>query len=168
MTVRVRFADLRSVTRALTLPAPICATAALADVAIDLVRGVLADHPGERTISLLAISASNLGEDPFRSSNCRSASPTTADGRARARAWRGCGPIAPSTRSASASEETRWIMGQHRGMAAPSLTSFDALLKESFDYLTTPAATPSVRTRRFTLCHNTSTIPLQLGSRKRR
>ncbi len=63
VTVRVRFADLRSVTRALTLPAPICATAALSDVAIALVRGVLADNPGERTISLLAISASNLGED---------------------------------------------------------------------------------------------------------
>ena len=65
VTVRVRFADLRSVTRALTLPAPICATAALADVATELVRGALADNPGERTISLLAISASNLGEDPF-------------------------------------------------------------------------------------------------------
>jgi len=63
VTVRVRFADLRSVTRALTLPAPICATAALADVATQLVRGVLADNPGERTISLLAISASNLSED---------------------------------------------------------------------------------------------------------
>jgi DNA polymerase-4 len=73
VTVRVRFADLRAVTRALTLPAPICATATLADVAIELVRGVLADHPGERTFSLLAISASNLGQDealqlelPFR------------------------------------------------------------------------------------------------------
>ena len=65
VTVRVRFADLRSVTRALTLPAPICATAALADVALELVRGVLADNPGERTISLLAISASNLGEEAF-------------------------------------------------------------------------------------------------------
>jgi DNA polymerase-4 len=65
VTVRVRFADLRSVTRALTLPAPICATAALADVAIELVRGVLADNRDERTISLLAISASNLSEDQF-------------------------------------------------------------------------------------------------------
>jgi len=65
VTVRVRFADLSAVTRALTLTAPICATAALADVAIELVRGVLADHRHERTISLLAISASNLGEDPF-------------------------------------------------------------------------------------------------------
>jgi DNA polymerase-4 len=65
VTVRVRFADLRSVTRALTLPAPISATTTLMEVAVDLVRAVLADHPGERTISLLAISGSNLGEDPF-------------------------------------------------------------------------------------------------------
>ena len=65
VTVRVRFADLRAVTRALTLPAPISATTTLADIAIELVRGVLAEHPGEATISLLAISASNLGEDPF-------------------------------------------------------------------------------------------------------
>ena len=65
VTVRVRFADLRSVTRALTLPAPIAATTALSDIAADLVRGVLADHNHERTISLLAISASNLGEDAF-------------------------------------------------------------------------------------------------------
>jgi DNA polymerase-4 len=60
ITVRVRFADLRSVTRALTLPAPISATRALADTAEELVRGVLAVHPAERTISLLAISVSNL------------------------------------------------------------------------------------------------------------
>jgi DNA polymerase-4 len=63
VTIRVRFADLRSVTRALTLPSPILATATLADVAIELMRGLLAEHPGERTISLLAITASNLGED---------------------------------------------------------------------------------------------------------
>lgn len=60
ITVRVRFADLRSVTRALTLSAPISATRAIADVAEDLVRGVLADHRDERTISLLAISISHL------------------------------------------------------------------------------------------------------------
>ena len=65
VTVRVRFADLRSVASALTLPAPISATATLLEVAIDLVCGVLADNPGERTISLLAISGFNLGEDPF-------------------------------------------------------------------------------------------------------
>jgi DNA polymerase-4 len=56
----VRFADLRSVTRSLTLPTPISATRALAETAEDLVRGVLADHRDERTISLLAIAVSNL------------------------------------------------------------------------------------------------------------
>lgn len=64
VTVRVRFADLRSVTRAVTLPAPISATTALAEIAIDLVRGVLADHRNEKTISLLAISVSNLDDHP--------------------------------------------------------------------------------------------------------
>src|SRR5256886_2928882 len=60
ITVRVRFADLRSVTRSLTLSAPVSATRALAEIAEDLVRGVLADHRHERTISLLAISVANL------------------------------------------------------------------------------------------------------------
>jgi DNA polymerase IV len=60
ITVRVRFADLRSITRSLTLSAPISATRALAEIAEDLVRGVLADHRDEKTISLLAIAVSNL------------------------------------------------------------------------------------------------------------
>ena len=60
ITVRVRFADLRSVTRSLTLPAPISATRPLAEIAEELVRGALADHPDERMISLLAISVSHL------------------------------------------------------------------------------------------------------------
>jgi DNA polymerase-4 len=58
VTVRVRFADLHSVTRAVTLSTPISATRMLAETAEHLVRGVLADHPEERTISLLAISVS--------------------------------------------------------------------------------------------------------------
>ena len=62
MTVRVRFADLRSVTRSVTLDAPISATAILAEIAEELVRAVLADYPDERTISLLAISVSQLEE----------------------------------------------------------------------------------------------------------
>jgi DNA polymerase-4 len=62
VTVRVRFADLHSVTRSVTLPAPILATAILAETAEDLVRGVLASHADEKTISLLAISVSNLEE----------------------------------------------------------------------------------------------------------
>src|SRR6266702_2513831 len=45
VTVRVRFADLRAVTRAITLDAPISATAILAEIAEELVRAVLADYP---------------------------------------------------------------------------------------------------------------------------
>jgi len=64
VTVRARFADLRSVTRSVTLPAPVSATAILAETAEDLVRAVLAGHPDEKTISLLAISVSNLERHP--------------------------------------------------------------------------------------------------------
>jgi len=64
VTARVRFADLRSVIRSVTLPAPISATAMLAEIAEDLVRGLLANHPDEKTISLLAISVSNLEDHP--------------------------------------------------------------------------------------------------------
>ncbi|MGO4834036.1 DNA polymerase IV [Rhizobiaceae sp. 2RAB30] len=60
VTVRVRFADLHSVTRSITLDAPISATGILAEVAEELVRSALADHPQEKTISLLAISVSHL------------------------------------------------------------------------------------------------------------
>src|SRR6201991_2595089 len=62
VTVRVRFADLRSVTRSVTLEAPISATVMLAELAGQLVRAVLSDHPQEKTISLLAISVSHLEE----------------------------------------------------------------------------------------------------------
>lgn len=60
VTVRVRFADLKSVTRAVTLDAPICTTILLARLAESLVRAILADHPREKIISLLAISVSHL------------------------------------------------------------------------------------------------------------
>jgi DNA polymerase-4 len=63
VTVRVRFADLRSVTRALTLPAPVSATGVLADIAEELVHDLLERHPDERSISLLAISVSKLEEE---------------------------------------------------------------------------------------------------------
>ena len=62
VTVRVRFADLSSVTRSVTLDAPIFATVILAELAEELVRAVLAEHPDEKTISLLAISVSHLEE----------------------------------------------------------------------------------------------------------
>jgi DNA polymerase-4 len=60
VTVRVRFADFRLVTRSVTLDAPISATLDLAEIAEELVRRVLAHHPDEKTISLLAISVSHL------------------------------------------------------------------------------------------------------------
>jgi DNA polymerase IV len=60
VTVRVRFADMQSVTRSLTLDAPISATATLSEIAEELVRAALADHPEEENISLLAISVSHL------------------------------------------------------------------------------------------------------------
>jgi DNA polymerase-4 len=62
VTVRVRFADMRSITRSRTLPAPISATSSLAEIAEELAREALASHPRERTISLLAISVSGLDE----------------------------------------------------------------------------------------------------------
>src|SRR4029079_4686788 len=60
VTVRVRFADLHSVTRSVTLDEPISATATLAEIAEELVRTALSDHPDEKTLSLLAISVSHL------------------------------------------------------------------------------------------------------------
>lgn len=62
VTVRVRFADLHAVTRSVTLDQPISATAMLAEIAEELMRGVLAANPREKTISLLAISVSQLEE----------------------------------------------------------------------------------------------------------
>ena len=58
--VRVRFADMHSITRSVTLDAPISATAILAEIAEELVRVALAYHPDDKTISLLAISLSHL------------------------------------------------------------------------------------------------------------
>lgn len=49
-------------TRAVTLPAAVAATAILAEVAEDLVRGVRRDFPQERFISLLGISVSHLAQ----------------------------------------------------------------------------------------------------------
>ena len=60
VTVRVRFADLHSVTRSLTFDAPVSATATLAEIAEELVCGALFDHPHQKSISLLGISVSHL------------------------------------------------------------------------------------------------------------
>src|SRR5262249_12184582 len=94
ITVRVRFADLRSVTRSLTLSAPVSATRALAEIAENLVRGAMADHRDEKTISLLAIAVSHLEAHPIvqlelplglGAEGCR---PGTKKGLARSRADR--------------------------------------------------------------------------------
>ncbi len=61
VTVRVRFAGMRSVTRSLTLPAPIAATLTLTEVAEQLGWQAIADQRDPTVeISLLAISVSNL------------------------------------------------------------------------------------------------------------
>ena len=61
VTVRVRFAGMRSVTRSLTLPAPIATTLTLTEVAEQLAWQAIADQDDPSAeISLLAISVSNL------------------------------------------------------------------------------------------------------------
>ncbi len=64
ITVRVRFGDLKSVTRSITLRSPISATSLLAEIAMDLVQTALSDHANEEFISLLAINVSGLLENP--------------------------------------------------------------------------------------------------------
>lgn len=64
ITARVRFADMRAVTRSVTLDAPISATVAIAETATELVRAALADHPQEKVITLLAVAVSHLRTRP--------------------------------------------------------------------------------------------------------
>jgi len=60
VTVRVRFAQLRSVTRSSTLPVAISTTLTLIEVADQLARSAIADNQWEQEITLLAVSVSNL------------------------------------------------------------------------------------------------------------
>jgi DNA polymerase-4 len=62
--VRVRFAGLRSVTRSVTLPVAISTTLTITELATELAGNALVDHPQEREISLLAVSVSNLANEP--------------------------------------------------------------------------------------------------------
>jgi DNA polymerase-4 len=64
VTVRVRFTNLRSVTRSMTMGVAISATLTLTDVAVELARAALADHSQERQITLLAVSVTNLVAEP--------------------------------------------------------------------------------------------------------
>ena len=63
VSIRVRFANLRAVTRSVTFDTPISTTVVLAEIAEALVRAVLAQYHRERTISLLAIQVSHLAKD---------------------------------------------------------------------------------------------------------
>jgi DNA polymerase-4 len=60
VTVRVRFAGMRSVTRSLTLPGPVAATLTLTEVAEQLAWQAIRDQEAAVEVSLLAISVSNL------------------------------------------------------------------------------------------------------------
>jgi DNA polymerase-4 len=64
ITVRVRFASMRAVTRSHTGQHSVSATLTLTEIAERLVYRALADHPDEYQISLLAISVSNLVDQP--------------------------------------------------------------------------------------------------------
>jgi DNA polymerase-4 len=64
ITVRVRFPGLRSVTRAVTLAEGIATTLTLTEVAMGLATAVIAGHPDERDITLLAVSVSKLVAQP--------------------------------------------------------------------------------------------------------
>jgi len=60
VTVRVRFAGMRAVTRSLTLPGPVAATLTLTEVAEQLAWQAIRDQDAAVEVSLLAISVSNL------------------------------------------------------------------------------------------------------------
>jgi DNA polymerase-4 len=60
ITVRVRFTGMRSVTRSITLPAPVAATLTVTEVAEELAWQAIHDQHGDAEISLLAVSVSNL------------------------------------------------------------------------------------------------------------
>jgi DNA polymerase-4 len=61
ITVRVRFAGMRSVTRSLTLPAPLAATLTITEIAEQLAWTAIDEQARDTVeISLLAISTSNL------------------------------------------------------------------------------------------------------------
>lgn len=63
VTVRVRFVGLRSVTRSLTVAAPVASTLTVTEIAVGLARAALDDHPAEREVSLLGLSVSNLDDE---------------------------------------------------------------------------------------------------------
>jgi DNA polymerase-4 len=63
VTVRVRFAGMRAVSRSATVPTALCSTRTLTELAVSLARSALEDHPAEREITLLAVAVSNLVDE---------------------------------------------------------------------------------------------------------
>jgi hypothetical protein len=122
-------------TRSVTLDAPISATVILAELADELVRALLADHPHEKTISLLAISVSHLEEHW----DVELELPLGLDDEARRpgskkKAWHVGRPTMPSTGSAIASggmpsDTDRW----HWASLLPFQTSFANSPKRTCD-----------------------------------
>jgi hypothetical protein len=134
VTVRVRFANLNSVTRSLTLDAPISATVILAELAEELVRAVIAEHPDAKTIrfwrSLCRISKST----GISSWNFRLDFKMNLVAPAPKQAWHGGRPTVPSTKSAIASDgmplgTARWCWAS----LVPFPTSFASLPKRTCD-----------------------------------
>jgi DNA polymerase-4 len=64
VTVRVRFEYGHVVTRSRTLSAAVSATRTLTEVAVGLATVAVADHPKQRSISLLGVSLSRLEDEP--------------------------------------------------------------------------------------------------------
>lgn len=63
VTVRIRFADFRSVTRSASVRHAVSSTLTLAEMCCALAGGAMADHPGDGQITLLAVSVANLVPD---------------------------------------------------------------------------------------------------------
>jgi DNA polymerase-4 len=60
ITVRVRFEDLKAITRSMTLPVAVAVTSIIAVIAEDLIRLALAAHPERKVITLLSVGVSHL------------------------------------------------------------------------------------------------------------
>ena len=110
----------------------------LAESAPQSVERLLGHAAGQKLTATLHHLADRIGArlraKSSCNSSCRSALETKDDVLAQRRAWRDRAQTGPSIRSVSASADERWIMGRRRGFGPPSLTSSDALQKESFDY----------------------------------
>lgn len=64
ISVRIRFLELRSVSRALTLRHAVATTKAISETALELIGVALAENPTEREITLVGLSVSRLVDEP--------------------------------------------------------------------------------------------------------